>query len=99
MLTHRRLRLLGHILRMDEDRLPRKLQVCAPSQGRQNDQVVRELRSCESDLNGDWRTIAQDQSAWKSKNRTATQKLGITKEAQEKNLKDEQKRHREARQY
>ena len=91
MLTHRRLRLLGHILRMDENRLPRKLLVCALFRGRRsaggqklrwNDQVVRDLRSC--DLNDDWRTIAQDRSEWRSKIRAATQKLNITKEAQER---------------
>ena len=36
MLTQRRLRLLGHILRMDECRLPRKLLVCASPQGRRS---------------------------------------------------------------
>ena len=57
---------------------------------------MRDLRSC--DLNDDWRTIAQDRSEWRSKIRAATQKLNITKEAQEKGLKDEQKRRHEARQ-
>ncbi|XP_062513101.1 uncharacterized protein LOC134188909 [Corticium candelabrum] len=59
MLTQRRLRLLGHILRMNECRLPRKLLVCASPQGRRlvggqrmrwNDLVLRDLRNC--NLNG-----------------------------------------------
>ena len=58
MLTQRRLRLLGHILRMDEFRLPRKLLVCASPQGRRsvggqrmrwNDLVLRDLRNCNLD--------------------------------------------------
>ena len=55
MLTQRRLQLLGHILRMDECRLPRKVLVCAPSQERRsvggqrmqwNNLVLRESRNC-----------------------------------------------------
>ena len=36
MLTQSRLRLLGHIMRMLEDRLPRQLLVCAPAHGRRS---------------------------------------------------------------
>ena len=67
MLTKRCLQLLGHILCMDTSRLPRKLLVCAPSQGRRsmggqklrwNDLVQRDLRNCH--LEEDWRTVAQN---------------------------------------
>ena len=53
MLTDSRLRLLGHIMRMPEDRLPRQLLVCAPAHGRRsaggqklrwNDLVLRDLQ-------------------------------------------------------
>ena len=105
MLTQRRLRLLGHITRMNEDRLPRKLLVCAPSQGRRsaggqrmrwNDQVMRDLRSC--NLEDNWRTLAQERSEWRRKIWSETNHLNVTKEAEEKYRKDEQKRRREARQ-
>ena len=105
MLTQRGLRLLGHITRMNEDRLPRKLLVCAPSQGRRsaggqrmrwNDQVLRDLRSC--NLEDNWRTLAQEQSEWRRKIWSETNHLNVTKEAEEKYRKDEQKRCREARQ-
>ena len=67
MLTQRRLRLLGHILRMDECRLPRKLLVCASPQGRRSvggqrmrwdGLVLRDLRNC--NLDGVWRILAED---------------------------------------
>ena len=105
MLTQRRLRLLGHIMRMSEDRLPRKLLVCAPSQGRRsaggqrmrwNDQVLRDLRDC--NLDDKWKILTQDRSEWRQKVWTETGHLNDTKEAEEKTRKDEQKRRREARQ-
>ena len=97
ILTKRRLQLLGHILRMDKGRLPRKLLVCAPSQGRHsvggqklrwNDLLQRDLRNCH--LDEDWRTVAQKRTEWRSKIWTATQDLNTRKEAQEKDRKDEQ---------
>ena len=72
MLTQRRLRLFGHMMRMGEDRLPRKLLVCAPSQGRRavggqkmrlNDQVMKDLRSCY--LVDNWRTLTQNRGEWR----------------------------------
>ena len=105
MLTQRRLRLLGHIMQMSEDRQPRKLLVCAPSQGRRsaggqrmrwNDQVLRDLRDC--NLDDKWKILTQDRSEWRQKVWTETGHLNDTKEAGEKTRKDEQKRRREARQ-
>ena len=105
MLTQRHLRLLGHITRMNEDRLPRKLLVCAPSQDRRsaggqrmrwNDQVLRGLRSC--NLEDNWRTLAQERSEWRRKIWSETNHLNVTKEAEEKYRKDEQKGRCEAKQ-
>ena len=101
MLTQRRLRLLGHIMRMNEDRLPRKPLVCAPSQGRRsaggqrmrwNDQMLRDLRSC--NLEDNWRALAQERSEWRREIWSETNHLNVTKEAEEKYRKDEQKRRR-----
>ena len=105
MLTQRRLRLLGHILRMDECRLPRKLLVCASPQGRRsvggqrmrwNDLVLRDLRNC--NLVGVWRILAEDRNEWRNQIWAATQEVNFKKEEQEKYRKDEQKHCREARQ-
>ena len=105
VLTQRRLRLLGHIMRMGEDRLPRKLLVCAPSHGKRsaggqkmrwNDQVLRDLKSC--NLEVDWRTLTQDRSEWRGRIRSETSDLNDTREAAEKHRKDEQRHRREARQ-
>ena len=105
MLTQRRLRLLGHILRNDECRLPRKVLVCASPQGRHsvggqrmrwNDLVLRDLRNC--NLDGVWRVLAEDRNEWRNQIWAATQEVNFKKEEQEKYRKDEQKRRREARQ-
>ena len=67
MLTQRCLRLLGHILRLDECHLPRERLVCASPQGRRlvggqrmrwNDLELRDLRNC--NLDGVWKILAQD---------------------------------------
>ena len=105
MLTQRRLRLLGHILRMDEGHLPRKLLVCAPVHGKRsaggqkkrwNDLVLEDLRQC--DLTDDWKSLALNRSGWRSMVRAASQDINTSREALEKDRKDELKRRREARQ-
>ena len=104
MLTQSRLRLLGHIMRMPVDRLPRQLLLCAPPHGSQsaggqklrwNDLVSRDLQSC--NLDGEWRELTQDRSEWRNRVRIGTSNLNQQKEADEKYRKDEQKRRREAR--
>ena len=104
LLTLSRLRLLGHIMCMPEDRLPRQLLVCAPAHGGQsagrqklrwNDLVLRDLQSC--NLDGEWRALTQDQSELRNRVRNGTSNLNQQKEAVEKHRKDEQKRRREAR--
>ena len=106
VLTQRRLRLLGHIMRMGEDCLSRKLLVCVPSQGRRsagsrgqkmrwNDQVPRDLKSCNLEVK--WKTLTQDQSEWRRRIRSETSHLNDIKEAGEKHRKDEQRRRRKAR--
>ena len=81
MLTQRCLRLLGHIMRMPVDRLPRQLLMCAPPHGRRsaggqklrwNDLVSRDLQSCS--LDGEWRALTQDQSEWRNRVRIGTSK-------------------------
>ena len=90
---------------MDEGHLPKKLLVCAPSKGRWsagcqkmrwNDQVLRDLRSC--NLKDNWKTLTQDWSEWRKKIWSETSHLNDTKEAGEKHHKDEQKRRHETRQ-
>ena len=100
MLILSRLRLLGHIMCMPEDRLPRQLLVSAPAlaHGRRswwNDLVLRDLQSC--NLDGEWRALTQDRSEWRNRVRISTSNLNQQKEAVEKHRKDEQKRRREAR--
>ena len=102
MLTQRRLLLLGHIMHMDECRLPRKLLVCASPQGRRsvggqrmrwNDLV---LRNC--NLDGVCRILAEDRNEWRNQIWAATQEVNFKKEEPEKYRKDKQKRRRKARQ-
>jgi hypothetical protein len=70
ILAQCRLRLLGHIARMDDSRLPQKLLVCAPAGGnrcagsqkqRWCDLVTRVLKVCE--LEEDWPELALDRRA------------------------------------
>ena len=72
ILTQRRLRFLGHLSRMCENRLPKRLLVCALANGsreaggqkcRWNDVVTKDLKQC--GLIDNWRAIAQDRSLWR----------------------------------
>ena len=63
---------------------------------RWNDQVLRDLRS--RNLKDNWRTLAQERSEWRREIWSETNHLNVTKEAEEKYHKDEQKRRCEARQ-
>lgn len=71
MLTQRRLRFLGQIMRICEDHPPRKLLVWTPSQGRWSaggqrvrwdDQMLRDLRSCSHE--DSWKIMTQEWSEW-----------------------------------
>ena len=73
ILTERRLRFLGHLSRMSESRLPKKLLVCAPVAGKRqaggqkmrwNDLVQRDLKLC--CLESDWRESVQNRLGWRS---------------------------------
>ena len=72
ILVQCRLRLLGHLTRMDNSCLPKKLLVFAPAGGntcagghkcRWNDLVTRDLKDCE--LEDEWQELAQDRSVWR----------------------------------
>ena len=104
MFTQRRLRLLGHLARMDDGRLPKQLLVCAPVDGRRavggqkcrwNDLVTRDLKKC--GLTEDWRDLAQDRNAWRGIVKDSVESLNANDEEREKNSKDTRKRVREQR--
>ena len=98
ILAECRLRLLGHIAHMDDNRLPKKLLVCAPAGGhrslrgqrrRWNDLVAKDLTLCE--LEEDWYDRAQDRHAWQSFVRKSAEKLNLRLEQEEMIRKDERK--------
>ena len=105
IVSQRRLRLLGHIVRMDDHRLPKQLLVSAPYGGsravggqksRWNDLVQRDLRQC--GLEDSWRVAAQNRNGWRSVVKSRIEDCNRLAEEEEKRSKDEQKRRREDRQ-
>ena len=63
---------------------------------RWNDQVLRDLKSCNLEVK--WKTLTQDWSEWRRRIRSETSHLNDIKEAGEKHRKDEQRHRRKARQ-
>ena len=72
LLSQRRLRFAGHLVRMSGNRLPRKLLVCSLPSGRRsvgghkcrwNDLLLRDLRKI--GLGDDWKSKAMDRNEWK----------------------------------
>lgn len=101
ILLQRRLRFLGHLSRMSEERLPRQLLVCAPVGGKRaaggqrrrwNDVVATDLKQC--NLSRTWRELAQERSSWRTTIQCSGERLNQQAEAHEKSRKDEKKRRR-----
>ena len=104
LLTQRRLRFLGHVSRMEDDRLPKQLLVSAPVGGKRqpggqkkrwNDVVCDDLKKCS--LQSNWRELAQERPSWRSTIKHRTEVLNQQAEANEKRNKDEKKHRREQR--
>ena len=105
VLMQRRLRLLGHLSRMDDSRLPKQLLVCAPVSGsravggqkyRWNDLVSKDLAKC--GMSSDWRERAQSRDAWRWETKRNVEVVNAEAEQEEKKRKDRRKRLREQRQ-
>jgi hypothetical protein len=101
ILLQRRLRFLGHLSRMPEERLPRQLLVCAPAGGKRaaggqknrwNDVVANDLNQC--NLSRTWRELAQERDSWRTTIQQSGERLNQQAEAREKSRKDEKKRRR-----
>ena len=99
ILTQRRLRFLGHLSRMSEDRLPKQLLVSAPVGGKRtaggqkrrwSDLVSNDLKQC--NLSRSWREQAQERDSWRATIRRRVELLNKQAEDKEKACKDEQKR-------
>ena len=104
ILVQRRLCLLGHLVRMNDSRLPKKMLVCAPAGGnravggqkcRWNDLVVRDLRRC--GVEEDWRDVALERRAWQCVVREGAVELNEHDENEEVKQKDERRRRRKNR--
>ena len=104
MVRKRRLRWLGHVARMDPERIPRQLLVCKFETGRRTvggqkmrwaDAVTKDLKRCK--LDKDWRAIAQDRDKWNAMVESRVNDLNAEAEELEKRKKDERKERREKR--
>ena len=98
LLTQRRLRFLGHLSRMSEDRLPKQLLVSAPVGGKRtaggqkrrwSDLVSNDLKQC--NLSRSWREQVQERDSWRATIRHRVELLNKQAEDKEKACKDEQK--------
>ena len=103
LVQHRR-RLLGHLVRMRDSRLPKKMLVCAPADGsraaagqkcRWNDLVVKDLRKC--GVEEDWHDVALDRRAWRCVVREGAEELNKHNEHEEVKWKDERRQRRKNR--
>ena len=104
ILSQRRLRFLGHLSRMGDQRLPKQLLVSALVGGKRapggqklrwNDLVTRDLRAC--GLLDSWRELAQDRDEWRRKVKEVFEGVNKNAESDEKACKDMKKRRREDR--
>ena len=102
LLLQRRLRFLGHLIRLDDERLPKQLLVCTLSEGgrrpggqklRWNDLISQDLKRC--GLSDDWRSQALDRKKWQHVVRECTTRVNEEDELREKGSKDEKKKRRE----
>ena len=104
ILSQRRLRFLGHLSRMGDQRLPKQLLVSALVGGKRapggqklrwNDLVTRDLRAC--GMLDSWRELAQDRDEWRRKVKEVFEGVNKNAESDEKACKDMKKRRREDR--
>ena len=104
-LMGRRLRFLGHLHRLPDHRLPKKLLVCAPVSGKRhaggqklrwNDLLVRDLRQCGMETN--WRECALSRPEWRCLVKQGVRDLNNQEEQEEKRRKDFRKKRHEERQ-
>ena len=102
LLSSRRLRFLGHIVRMPDFRLPKQLLVCALTGGarsvggqkcRWNDLIQRDL--VRFGIEQDWRELAQDRSAWRGIVEMSVNTINEEFEKKEDKKKDERKKKRQ----
>ena len=102
LLSQRRLRYAGHLARMDDSRLPRKLMFSALSSGKRsaggqkcrwNDLLARDLKKI--GLGEDWRNKAMDRHEWRRFIKERAQSVNEHDELTEKKQKDDKKRRRE----
>ena len=102
MLMRRRLRWLGHVARMEGNRIPKCLLVCKPFGGKRsaggqkrrwNDVIVEDLKKCE--LYPNWREQVEDRSTWRGLINAAAEDVNEEMEAKEQSKKDELKRRRD----
>ena len=104
ILTQRRLRFLGHLSRMSEERLPKQLLVSAPVGGKRtaggqkrrwSDVLANDLKLC--NLSRSWREQAQERDSWRATIRRRVELLNKQAEDKEKSCKDEKKRRQQQR--
>ena len=102
MIMRRRLRWLGHLERLDDTRIPKRLLVCCPLGGKRSvggqkmrwcDVIVRDLKRC--DLVPDWRDTAHDRDVWRQSVEDGAAELNYFQEEDEEKRKDELKQRRE----
>ena len=87
LLLQRRLRFLGHLIRMDDECLPKQLLVCTLPEGgrkpggqklRWNDLISRDLKRC--GLSVDWRNQALNHKKWQHVVRECTTRVNVKDE-------------------
>ena len=105
LLSRRRLRFAGHLVRMDDSRLPCKLLACALPSGKRSaggqkcrwsDLLARDLKRV--GLGEDWRSSALDRRGWRRTIVERLEEVNNTDEVLEKQRKDDRRRRREGRQ-
>ena len=98
-LMRKRLCFLGHLERMKDEHVPKKLLVCAPELGKQtaggqhirwSDGVTKDLKRC--GLKEGWRERAHDCDSWKQDITKKAEELNAEDEKEELHRKDERKR-------